>query len=184
MGITLRGVVRVTTSDESLVLRGERVLLRGPQAGELETLAGLIAADPEASAWWSANAAKNLRWIQDPSSETFVIEVERGAAGVLMVTEENDPDYRYAGLDITLVGDTRGRGIGPEALRLMARSLFQERDHHRLTIDPALENHRAVRAYEKAGFLPVGVMRQYWRDADGAWRDGLLMEMLRDEWRD
>jgi len=170
----------VTTSDDGLVLRGERVLLRQPRTGELETLAGGIATDPEASAWWSPDPAKNLGWIQDPSSRTFVIEVGGTPVGVLMVTEENDPDYRHAALDITLVGDSRGRGIGPEALRVMARHLFGK-GHHRLTIDPALENHRAVRAYEKAGFLPVGVMREYWRDADGNWRDGLLMEMLRDE---
>jgi aminoglycoside 6'-N-acetyltransferase len=36
-----------------------------------------------------------------------------------------------------------------------------------------------VRAYEKAGFRRVGVMRGYERDADGAgWHDGLLMELV------
>ncbi|TMK64523.1 MAG: GNAT family N-acetyltransferase, partial [Actinobacteria bacterium] len=27
----------------------------------------------------------------------------------------------------------------------------------------------------------AGVMRRYWRDPDGTWRDGLLMDMLADE---
>jgi hypothetical protein len=30
--------------------------------------------------------------------------------------------------------------------------LEEERDHHRLTIDPAADNAAAIRAYEKAGF--------------------------------
>lgn len=39
----------------------------------------------------------------------------------------------------------------------------------------------AIRAYEKAGFQAVGVMRSYERDSDGpAWHDGLLMEFIAD----
>ena len=40
-------------------------------------------------------------------------------------------------------------------------------------------NAAAIRAYEKAGFRPVGVMRRYERDTGGGgWHDGLLMELL------
>jgi aminoglycoside 6'-N-acetyltransferase len=39
----------------------------------------------------------------------------------------------------------------------------------------------AIRAYEKAGFRPVGVMRSYERGPDGTWHDGLLMELLAEE---
>lgn len=41
----------------------------------------------------------------------------------------------------------------------------------------------AIRAYEKAGFRPVGTMRKYERGSDGAWHDGLLMDMLQEEFR-
>ncbi len=62
--------------------------------------------------------------------------------------------------------------------------LFEERGHHRLTIDPALANAAAIRAYEKAGFTRVGVMRRYERDALGPdWHDSLLMELLADDLR-
>ena len=46
---------------------------------------------------------------------------------------------------------------------------------------PALENERAVHVYEKLGFRRVGVMRRYERGADGAWHDGLLTELLAEE---
>ncbi|MBV9422920.1 MAG: GNAT family N-acetyltransferase, partial [Solirubrobacterales bacterium] len=50
------------------------------------------------------------------------------------------------------------------------------------TIDPAAANAAAIRAYEKAGFTRVGVMRGYERDVDGnGWHDGLLMELLAGE---
>ena len=55
----------------------------------------------------------------------------------------------------------------------------QERGHHRITVDPATSNAAAIRAYEKAGFARVGVMRRYERDyAGGDWHDGLLMELV------
>jgi aminoglycoside 6'-N-acetyltransferase len=63
------------------------------------------------------------------------------------------------------------------------RYLLEERGHHRLTIDPAVANERAVRAYERVGFRPVGVMRQYSRSPDGTWHDGLLMDLLASEFR-
>jgi aminoglycoside 6'-N-acetyltransferase len=52
------------------------------------------------------------------------------------------------------------------------------------TIDPAAANEWAIRAYESVGFRRVGVMRQYWRGPDGAWRDGLLMDLLAEELRE
>ena len=64
----------------------------------------------------------------------------------------------------------------------MARHLLHDRGHHRLTIDPAAVNERAIRRYAAVGFRPVGVMRQYERDADGqAGTDELLMDLLADE---
>ena len=70
------------------------------------------------------------------------------------------------------------QGLGTDTVRVLARYLVHERGHHRVVIDPAADNHRAVRCYEKVGFRPVGVMRRYERGADGTWHDGLLMDLL------
>jgi aminoglycoside 6'-N-acetyltransferase len=94
---------------------------------------------------------------------------------------EPDPRYRHAAIDIFLGGRFQDHGLGTEALRLLAGHLFDERGHHRLTIDPAAANERAIRAYEKVGFRPVGVMRRYERGPDGRFHDGLLMDVLRDD---
>jgi aminoglycoside 6'-N-acetyltransferase len=66
-------------------------------------------------------------------------------------------------------------------VRTLARHLFEERGHHRVTIDPAAANARAIRSYERVGFRRVGVMRRYWRDPDGEWQDGLLLDLLAGE---
>ena len=91
-------------------------------------------------------------------------------------------DYRHASLDIALAGAHQGRGLGPEAMRLAIEHMIEARGHHRFTIDPAAANERAISAYAAVGFRPVGVMRRYERGADGTWRDGLLMDLLAEEY--
>ena len=98
-----------------------------------------------------------------------------------LVGSSSDPMYRQAGIDIYLGGRFQGRGAGTEAVRLLARFLFEQRGHHRITIDPAAANEPAIRCYAKVGFRPVGVLRQYERGPDGTFHDGLLMDLLRDE---
>ena len=66
-------------------------------------------------------------------------------------------------------------------MRALAGWLCREGGHHRLTIDPALDNERAIRCYEAVGFRRVGILRRYWRDQGGVWRDGLLLDLLADE---
>ena len=123
-------------------------------------------------------------WGTDPTVEeenAFTIEVDGEIAGWLAFYEEDDPDYRHGGLDIFVAPAFHGRGLGREALSLAARWLLEERGHHRLIIDPAAANERAIKAYAAIGFKPVGIMRRYERGPDGTWHDGLLMDLLAEE---
>jgi aminoglycoside 6'-N-acetyltransferase len=94
---------------------------------------------------------------------------------------EPHPEFRYANIDLFLDVRHHGQGLGRDAVRIFARWLCEDRGHHRLTIDPALDNERAIRCYEAAGFRRVGVLRRYWRDPTGEWRDGLLLDLLADK---
>lgn len=114
-------------------------------------------------------------------SVLLVVEIEGEVAGGIQYEEEDTPMYRHAGIDVYLGGRFQGRGAGREAVGLLARFLFEQRGHHRITIDPAAANERAIRCYARVGFRPVGVMRQYERGSDGRFHDGLLMDLLRDE---
>ena len=118
---------------------------------------------------------------EDEGVTAFAIVVDGEVAGLVQCYEEEDPDYRRAGIDLFLGVPWHGRGLGVDVVRTMALRLVRDRGHRRLVIDPAAANERAIRCYSKAGFRPVGVMREHWRDGEGVWRDGLLMDLLARE---
>jgi aminoglycoside 6'-N-acetyltransferase len=137
-----------------------------------------IRATPEVARWWEP-PEDDFPLDDEPDVIRWTIEVDGAVAGMVQFSEEPDPKYRHASIDLFLDPALHGRGIGTEAVRRVVRHLVDERGHHRITIDPAASNAAAIRAYEKVGFRTVGVMRRYERDADGrGWHDGLLMELL------
>nr|WP_131786068.1 GNAT family protein [Protofrankia symbiont of Coriaria ruscifolia] len=148
------------------------------------TVLRMILAEESVACWWGEPASAEevtADLLGDSGTVLLVIEVAGQVAGGVQYAEENDPQYRHASIDIYLSGRFQGRGVGTTAVGLVARFLCGRRRHHRLTIDPAAANTRAVRCYEKAGFRPVGVMRRYERGPDGLFRDGLLMDLLRED---
>ena len=166
-------------------LAGERVRLRPMVESDRRALEAVLA-DPSVIEWWDTRGPENsAEELIAGEAGWFVwaIEVDGELAGSIQATEENDPDYHHAGIDIFMSAPFQGRGLGTDAVRAVARWLFEERGHHRLTIDPAAANARAIRTYEKVGFKPVGVMRQYERGVHRTFHDGLLMDMLRGELR-
>ncbi|MFE1442630.1 GNAT family N-acetyltransferase [Streptomyces sp. NPDC058739] len=165
------------------VLHGTHVVLRPTTPADVPALAAIRAA-PEVRARWrggddlDAEVAADL---DDPGTHTYTIQVEGGIAGLIQWYAEEDPDYRHAGMDLFLAPAVHGRGLGTDAVRTLARHLVDDHHYHRLIIDPAADNLPAIRCYTKAGFRPVGVMRQYERGSDGTWHDGLLMDLLASE---
>lgn len=140
-----------------------------------------IHATPEVTHWWG-EPEEGFPWSDEPEATRLTIEVDGAVAGMIQFYEESEPRYRHASIDLFLDPALHGQGYGTEAVDTLARQLIEERGHHRITIDPSLENAAAIRAYEKAGFKRVGVMRRYERNPDGSgWRDGLLMERLAGE---
>lgn len=159
------------------------VTLRPLRDGDLQELLAILA-QPDVREWWTPldDAEHTLDGLRNDGG-AFAMEVDGVLAGWLGYNEETDPDYRHASLDVFLAPEHHGRRVGRTALWLAAEWLFTQRGHHRITIDPACGNARAIRAYEAVGFRPVGTMRRYERGADGGWHDNLLMDLLRDELR-
>ena len=166
------------------VLAGERLSLRPLRSDDVARLVA-IGAQPAVARWWPGIDAPYLAGKVAGDDESIPLAISSGGIviGLIEFHEQNEPDFRHAGIDLFLDPALRGRGLGGEAIRLLSGYLFEARGHHRITIDPAAANTAAVRCYAKVGFREVGTLRQYWRDPAGTWQDGLLMELLRENIR-
>jgi aminoglycoside 6'-N-acetyltransferase len=167
------------------VVRGGRVVLREATEADVPALRAIVAT-PEVARWWVDEHEEDMLervTDDDPDRTVFAVLVDGEVAGLVDTWEESEPAYRHAEIDVFLDPARHGRGLGADAVRTAARWLFDERGHHRITIDPAAGNATAIRSYERVGFKPVGVMRRYERGDDGTWHDGLLMDLLREDLR-
>ncbi len=167
------------------VLDGVRAGLRPLLPSDRDAVRSLLL-EPEVARWWPADTPGHPEAeIYDggdewPSFGWAIVEAGSDPLiGILLVEETIEPQYRCAGIDLSLTTRAQSRGLGPEAIGLAIAWLCAERGHHRITIDPDAGNARAIRAYEKVGFEPVGVMRAYSTLPTGEHRDGLFMELIR-----
>lgn len=161
------------------VLRGAAVTLRPATTEDVPALV-TIRTSAEVRRWWGEETDFAAA-VADDLPRTFAIEHDRRVIGAIQWYEEEDPMYRHAGIDIYLDPARVGKGLGTDAVRTLARHLIDDLGHHRLVIDPAADNVAAIRAYEKVGFRPVGVMRRYELGPDGIFHDGLLMDLIAEE---
>jgi RimJ/RimL family protein N-acetyltransferase len=70
-----------------------------------------------------------------------------------------------------------GRGIGTEAMRLVLGFAFEDLKLHRVSVRVLTYNRRAVRAYQKCGFVIEGHEREAaW--VNGQWHDDVIMGLL------
>ena len=156
-------------------LRGEHVVLRPLDAADAPALRE-IHTKPPVAAWWGRMAEEFP--FDEPRSTRFTVLARDRPVGLVQFGEEKEPDFRHAWIDLFLDPEVHNQGLGTDTVTTLARHLFEDRGHHRITIDPAADNAAAIRCYQKAGFRPVGLMRAAWRDPDGDWRDVLLMELV------
>ncbi|MFF9187436.1 GNAT family N-acetyltransferase [Streptomyces rochei] len=172
------------------VLTGERTVLRPFTEADAARM-GEIIGDPEVRrftgspgheltpellrSWYDSRSAQPDRLdlaVTDPADGEVLGEVVLHA----WVPEERSCTFR------TLIGARgRGRGIGTEATRLIVGYAFEELGLHRVQLDAYAFNDRALRVYEKVGFVREGVRREVER-RDGVWVDEVLMAVLDHEW--
>jgi RimJ/RimL family protein N-acetyltransferase len=74
-----------------------------------------------------------------------------------------------------------GKGYGTDAMKVILQYAFQELNLRRVALDTFEYNQRAIRSYEKAGFVHEGTVREY-LSRDGQRWDLIFMGILREEW--
>jgi RimJ/RimL family protein N-acetyltransferase len=75
----------------------------------------------------------------------------------------------------------RDRGLGTEATRLIVGHGFEQLGLNRIALGVFNFNPRAIRAYEKAGFVAEGTEREALLHED-EWIDATYMSILAREW--
>lgn len=100
---------------------------------------------------------------------------ETGLDGVLWIHGES-----FVGIGI---GEKElwSQGYGTDAMRVLLRYAFTELNLHRVSLSVFEYNQRAIRSYEKAGFVYEGRERGRVQRGGQRW-DILYMGILRDEW--
>ncbi len=171
--IRLRAIERddlsrfVTWLNDSEVTRG--LMIRLP----------LSTADEEA--WYE-------QMLKSPQSEhTMAIDVHEGERWVHLGScgfHAIDWTVRSGEVGI-FIGEKSywNHGYGSEAMQLLLRHGFQTLNLNRIFLRVYADNARAIRSYEKCGFIREGVMRQAMYK-DGQYIDVLFMSVLRSEWKE
>jgi aminoglycoside 6'-N-acetyltransferase len=164
---------------EQAVIDGRRIRLRPAGPGDAAVFEAALET-PEVERWW--RWPKMREELAEPGHRHLAVELAGRVVGMVQWYEEEEPEYRHAGMDLFLHPDQHGQGLGTEMVYTMARWLIEVRGHHRLIIDPDARNAAAIRCYERVGFRRVGILRRYWADHHtGEWSDGLLMDLLAEE---
>jgi diamine N-acetyltransferase len=174
---------------------GKRIRLRAIDRPDLSFFAAWLD-DPEVTAGLMHIIPMSLtdeeRWfnsmIERPLDEhPLAIDVREEGGWKLI------GDIGLAGIDARnraaevgiFIGDKRfwNQGYGSEAMTLMLRHAFQSLNLHRVMLRVYDTNPRAIRAYEKVGFIHEGRLRQA-EYRFGRYIDVLVMSVLKDEWKE
>ena len=116
-----------------------------------------------------------------PGSHYLVARDTSGAPeGFLMLQRLDDPDLcaHLRRIAVARPGD----GTGAPLLEAALAHVFEHSPAHRLQLLVYPENERARRAYERAGLVEEGLLRDIRRLPDGGFRSMLMMSILPPEW--
>ena len=111
--------------------------------------------DPEVARYWDDERftrEQMLDRIRRGDVDAYIVEADEEPVGYLQAWRDGDA----SGIDMFLVPAARGRGLGPDAARAVARHLIDVSGWTRVTVDPYLWNEPAIRAWRRAGFRALG----------------------------
>lgn len=176
------------------MIYGNRIRLRAPERRDLPLFVGWLN-NPEVrqglAHYRPFSQVEEERWFENmlerpPDEHPMVIEIPDddawrpiGNCSYLNIDWRN----RLAEVGI-FIGDVTcwNQGYGSEAMGLLLQHAFNTLNLNRIFLRVYENNPRAIRCYEKAGFIQEGRLRQA-EYRDGQFVDVLLMSVLRQEWQ-
>jgi len=131
---------------------------------------------PEVEQWFA-----KLHEVAGHSSKQFIIETEEGKPIGRIFYEHLDTKNQRTEVGI-LIGEKEywGKGYGTDAMIAFLDYLFNELGLHRVYLHVQSYNARALKSYQKCGFVQEGILRHH-SFTRGEYYDDLVMGILRDE---
>lgn len=118
--------------------------------------------------------------VKDDKKRIFMIEKENKILGSVKLFDI-DLLHRNAEISIRLFNlEDCSQGIGSRALHLLCDHAYRDLGLVRVWLRVFNNNERAIKAYEKAGFLKEGTMRKA-VFIDGKFQDVIIMAKVNDE---
>jgi diamine N-acetyltransferase len=175
------------------MIYGKRIRLRGAERSDLEKFVAWVN-DPEVTAgltlFLPMSSVDEEKWfetaMQKPQPEKpLVIDMKDGTDWRLIGNSSFfDFDWMARAAEVgIMIGEKTiwNQGYGTEVMTLLLRHGFETLNLNRVYLRVYADNKRAIRTYEKAGFVHEGRMRQgvY---KNGKYNDVLFMSVLSEEW--
>jgi RimJ/RimL family protein N-acetyltransferase len=175
------------------IIYGERIRLRAVEREDVKKFCVWVN-DPEVTRYLTLNLPMSIvdeeNWFdslgkRDQNEKPLAIEVRDGGGwkligdcGVFGI----DPVSRFGELGI-MIGEKEewNKGYGTETMKLLLHHCFDTLNLNRVYLHVYAGNMRGKRAYEKAGFVEEGRLREaVYRH--GKYDDVIVMSVLRSEW--
>lgn len=175
-------------------MSAERVSLREFRQEDISGIRSWVT-DRDTTKFLGGGYLRPQTWEQ---SERYLSSLLEGdAGGVNLVIADKDTlrylgqcslmmiDYtaRHAELAAVMCPKQQGQGLGAEGIFLMLGYAFEQMNLNRIHLKVRADNVRAVRCYEKCGFVREGVLRAH-AFGDGKYHDVICMGILRSEWEE
>ena len=171
------------------VVRGEKVWLRPIDRTDLD--AYYEAVNDFDVAYWAYGRPQS-RDAVDAWYETFVKGKHDSAFYVVSPIGSDEligsvwiwkSDSRLSGLELSIFMCSThvGGGFGTDAMNAALDAAFTSTQTERIWLYTNADNARAIRSFEKVGFVREGLIRHQTR-MKGSWSDAVLMAILREEW--
>lgn len=134
------------------------------------------------------NGVREREWIEnlgkDPNEVVVGVAAKQGDVLIGSAGLHGLQSVHRAATFGILIGELeyQGRGFGTEATALMVRYGFEVLNLNRIGLDVFANNPRAIKVYERSGFVLEGRQRQRWFK-NGQYIDSLHYAILREDWQ-
>lgn len=123
---------------------------------------------------------ETMEWFFKVNPLFFIIMFDGEKVGYFR-TSNHDKENRSMYLGADLHKDFRGKGIAYESYRQFIPILGKEFNLHKISLEVLATNERAIKLYEKIGFIHEGVKRDE-INKNGVWVDSVIMSILETEY--